>query len=92
MTINRIFFCYMTIVGALTGAILIAVPSAGDGWFRPYFWVLVAVALFDVSATLVLRSPPGAALAMQTRLIGFGIGITLMVALPSIAGTPTRFF
>ena len=92
MTIDRIFYGYMVVVGIVTGAILVAVPGAGDGWFKPYFWVLGAVALFDVSAALYLRSPPGSALAMNARLIGFVIGSVLMVALPSIAGTSVQFF
>ena len=82
----------MAVVGILTGTILVAVPSAGDGWFKPYFWVLIAVALFDGSAAVYRQSQPGAPLAMEARLLGFVIGIVLMVAVPSIAGSSARFF
>ena len=82
----------MAMVGILTGAILIAAPSAGDSWFKPYFWVLIAVALFDGLAALNRHLQPGPALAMEARLLGFVIGIVLMVAMPSIAGSSSRFF
>jgi hypothetical protein len=91
MTIDRIFFGYMAVVGILTGAILVAVPSLEDTWFKPYFWVLGAVALFDVSAVLYRLNRPGPALTMNARLIGFAIGIVLMVAIPLIAGSSARF-
>jgi hypothetical protein len=92
MTTDRIFYGYMVVVGIVTGAILIIVPGVADGWFKPWFWVLGAVALFDVSAALYLRSPPGAALAMNARVIGFVIGSVLMAALPSIAGVQVQYF
>jgi hypothetical protein len=92
MTTTRIFYGYIVVVGILAGATLVAAPSVADFWLKPYFWMLIAVALFDVSAALCLGGPPGAALTMQTRLIGFAIGIVLMVALPSITGTPVQFF
>ena len=91
MTIDRIFFGYMAIVGILTGAALIAAPSLGGSWFKPYFWVLIAVAVFDGLAMLIRRTPSPMALSMEARLLGFVIGIVLMVAIPSIAGSSVRF-
>jgi hypothetical protein len=92
MTIDRIFFGYIAMVGISTGAILVAAPSLGDGWFKPYFWMLIAVALFDGLAALYRHNQPGTALTMDARLLGFVIGIVLMVAIPWIAGSSARFF
>lgn len=91
MTIDRVFFGYMTLVGIVTGAILAVAPTAGDFWIKPYFWVLVAVALFEAGTSLYRRNTPGTLLTMQGRLIGFVIGIVLMVAIPMLAGSPARF-
>jgi hypothetical protein len=93
LTINHIFFGYMALVGVSTGAVLIAMPSAGDGWFKPYFWVLVAVAVFDVTIFLLQRARPAmTAVPMEAKLLGFVIGIVSMVAIPTLANSPARFF
>jgi hypothetical protein len=92
MTLDRLFYAYMALVGAAAGALLVAAPQLQDFWIKPYFWVLIAVALFEVGAYLRGRNAPGTVLAMQARLIGFVIGIVLMVAIPMLAGAPMRFF
>jgi len=91
MTISRVFFGYMALVGVLVGTMLVAAPQVGDFFIKPYFWVLIAVALFDGGSSLYRRNAPGAMLTMQSRMIGFGIGIALMVVIPSLAGSPARF-
>ena len=91
MTIDRVFFGYMALVGVLIGAILVAAPQVGDFFIKPYFWALIAVALFDGGSSLYRRNAPEAMLTMQSRMIGFGIGITLMVVIPTLAGSPARF-
>ena len=50
MTIDRLFFGYMTLVGAAAGALLVAAPRAQDFLIKPYFWVVLAIVLFDVAA------------------------------------------
>ena len=70
---------------------LVAAPHVQDFVIKPYFWVLIAVGLFDGGIYLFARSAPGTMLTMNARLIGFGIGIVLMVAIPFLAGTPVRF-
>ena len=74
MTIDRLFYGYMALIGAAAGALLIA------------------VALFDLAAYLRARNAPGTMLAMNARLLGFVIGVVLMVAIPALAGTSVRFF
>jgi hypothetical protein len=93
LKIDRLFFGYMILVGAVTGLVLVAAPSVGDSWFKPYFWVLIAVAVFD-GAVFLLRQGKmtTTAVSMEAKLLGFVIGIVLMVVIPSIAGAPARFF
>lgn len=91
MRLDRIFFGYMALAGAAAGALLVAAPQVQDFVIKPYFWILLAVGLFDVAAYLRGRNAPGTMLTMNARLIGFGIGIVLLVAIPMLAGTPARF-
>jgi hypothetical protein len=92
MTIDRIFFGYMALVGIAVGAILVAAPSVQDFLIKPYFWVLIAVFLFDGGTYLYGKNAPGTMLTMQARLLGFVIGIVLMVVIPTLAGSSVRFF
>jgi len=92
MTIDRIFFGYMALAGAASGALLVAAPQLQDFWIKPYFWVMIAVALFDLGIYLIRRKSPETILSMNARLIGFVIGIVLLVAIPTLAGSPARFF
>lgn len=91
MTIDRVFYGYMVLVGVLIGAILVAAPQVGDFFIKPYFWVLIAVGLFEAGTSLYRRNTPGETLTIQARMIGFGIGIALMVVVPTLAGSPARF-
>lgn len=92
MTIDRIFFGYMVLVGAAVGAILVAAPHVQDFAIKPYFWVLIAVGLFDGGIYLLGRTAPRQMLTMGARLAGFVFGIVLMVVIPTLAGAPVRFF
>lgn len=93
MSIDRIFFGYMAAVGVATGAALVAIPTAGDGWLKPYFWVLIAVGLFDVAVLLLQQSRRAIpTLSMDARLLGFVVGIVLMVVIPKLAGSEARLY
>jgi hypothetical protein len=92
MTLDKIFFGYMALVGIAIGAILVAFPRVQDFAIKPYFWVLIAVLLFDGGAYLLGRNAPGTLLTMSARLLGFVIGIVLMVMIPALAGSSVRFF
>lgn len=92
MTLDRLFFLYMALVGAGSGAVLVAAPQLQDVWIKPYFWVLIAVVLFDLGAYLLGRNAPGTMLTMNARLLGFVIGVVLMVTVPTLAGAPVKFF
>jgi hypothetical protein len=92
MTADRIFLGYMVLIGAAAGALLAAVPQAQNFAIKPYFWLLLAVGLFDGANYLLGRTAPGEMLTMGARLAGFVIGIVVMVVIPTLAGAPVRFF
>lgn len=83
----------MAAVGVLAGLILVLWPGAGDTWFKPYFWVLAAVGLFD-GAVLLLRQAGRSAplVSMEAKLLGFVIGIVLMVVITAVTGSQAKFF
>jgi hypothetical protein len=92
MTMDRIFFAYMALAGLASGAGLVAAPHLQDFWIKPYFWILLAVVAFDLGLYLLRRNARGAMLSMNARLLGFVIGVVLLVAIPSLAGAPVKFF
>ena len=92
MTVDKLFFGYMAIIGIAVGAALVAMPSIQDMAVKPYFWILIAVVLFDAGAYLLGRRASGHMLLMPARILGFVIGIVAMVAIPAFAGTQVRIF
>ncbi len=82
----------MALVGAAVGALLVAKPELRDFSLPPYFWILIAMLLFELVLFLRAGGPPGAAIAMEVRLLGLVLGVLLMVAVPMIAGSPGRLF
>ena len=92
MTLDKIFYGYMTAVGLAVAAIVIAAPGVRDFIITPFFWVLIATLLFDLGSSFLRRNAPWEMMPMPTRMIGFGIGIALMVVIPMLAGAPFRLF
>jgi uncharacterized membrane protein HdeD (DUF308 family) len=92
MTTRHVFLAYMTAVGIAAGAVIVAAPHVTAFWLKPYFWVLIAVGVFDAALFLISRAAPTAMLAMDARMLGFVIGAVLMVAIPTVAGTAASFF
>ena len=92
MSIAGIFIGFAVALGAAIGAVLVAVPQSRSVGLPPYFWILIAFALFE-AVTVYLRggavAPP---IAMPTRLIGFALAIALMIAIPLAAGVPLKLF
>jgi hypothetical protein len=92
MTLNHLFFGFMALIGAAVGALLVAKPALGDVGLPPYFWVLVAMLLFELAIFLRTGRNPGVTITMEVRLFGLVVGVVLMVAIPMIAGSPGRLF
>jgi hypothetical protein len=91
MTINHLFLAFMGVVGAAVGIILVK-PETRDYRISPYFWVLLATALFELLAFARGRGAPGTAVTMDVRVSGFLMAIVLMVVIPIVAGSPARLF
>ncbi len=92
MTLRKIFLGYMVLTGIAAGALLVAVPAVADFWLKPYFWILISVLVFDVGIYLWSRNAPSKMLAMDARILGFVVGAVLMFAIPTVAGSPVKFF
>jgi hypothetical protein len=82
----------MLLVGISAGAILVAAPQIQNFAVKPYFWVLIAVGLFDSGLYLLGRTAPGQMLTIGARMAGFVFGIVMIVVIPAIAGASVRFF
>jgi hypothetical protein len=86
MRIERIYWAYMALIGLMAGAVLIAAPQVQDKGIKPFFWILIAVGLFDLGLYVRGRGGPWTMLTMNARVIGFFIGIALMVGVALAAG------
>jgi len=92
MTINHLFLAFMGVIGAAVGIILVVKPETRDYRISPYFWVLLAMALFELLAFARGRGAPGTAVTMDVRVSGFLMAIVLMVVIPIVAGSSVRLF
>ena len=92
MTINHIFLAFMVLVGVAVGIVLVVHPESRDFRLSPYFWVLIAMAAFELITFARGRGAPGTVVSMDARLAGFVLAIVLMVSIPIIAGSPARLF
>jgi hypothetical protein len=86
MTIDRIFIGFMAVIGIAVGVIVTLRPEVRELRISPYFWVLIAMILFEVLNFARGRGAPGTVLAMEARLLGFVLAIVLMIVIPSLAG------
>ena len=92
MTTDHIFIGFMSAVGFAAGAILIAMPETRDLRVPPYFWVLIAMGLFEITLFAFWRGVPGRMVSNGARLLGFVLAIVIMVVMPILAGSPGRLF
>jgi hypothetical protein len=90
MSINHIFIAFMVVIGAAVGIALVIAPDLRNFRISPYFWVLIAMAIFELLAFARGRGAPGTVVAMEARLLGFVLAIVLMVTIPIIAGSPAK--
>ena len=92
MNTDHIFIGFMILIGVIAGAILIAEPEARNFRVPPYFWVLIAMALFEVTMFAFYRGVPGRMVSNGARLLGFVLAIVIMAVMPILAGSPGRLF
>jgi hypothetical protein len=92
MMTDHIFIGFMGAVGFAAGAILIAMPETRDLRVPPYFWVLIAMGLFEITLFAFWRGVPGRMVSNGARLLGFVLAIVIMVVMPILAGSPGRLF
>jgi hypothetical protein len=90
--INRIFLVFAFLVGIAVGGIIVLVPPSRTIGLPPYFWVLIAFALFEGIAHFQRGGAAGPPITMPTRLIGFAIALALMVFIPMAAGIEMKMF
>jgi hypothetical protein len=90
--INRLFLGYVIAVGLATGLALVAAPQLRDFRVSPFFWVVIAMALFELAAFARGKGAPGSTVSMEIRLLGFALAVALMAVIPTIAGSPGRLF
>jgi len=90
MAIDKIFYGYMALAGLVAGAVLVGWPATAEIAIKPYFWMLLAVALFD--GFLLVSGKGVAAMTMQNRVAGFVGGAVLMVAITIAAGATVSWF
>jgi hypothetical protein len=65
--LTRIFLGYMALIGAVVGAVLVVKPEVRDFRLPPYFWILIAMLLFELAVFLRTRRTPGETIAMEVR-------------------------
>jgi hypothetical protein len=92
VTIDHVFIAFMGAVGIAAGAILIAAPEAAELRVPPYFWVLIAMAAFELVVFSIWRGVPGRMVSNGARLLGFVLATVIMVVLPTLAGSPAKLF
>ena len=92
MTINHLFLAFMAVVGAAVGIILVVKPETRDFRVSPYFWVLLAMVLFELLAFARGRCAPGTVVTMDVRVSGFLMAIVLMVVIPIVSGSSAGLF
>jgi uncharacterized membrane protein HdeD (DUF308 family) len=90
--VNRLFLLFMGIVGAAVGLILVLFPQSRDLRLPPYFWVLIAMAAFELVAFARARGAAGTVVTMEARIAGFVVAIVLMIAIPAAFGLPVSLF
>lgn len=88
MTIDRLFIAFMTLCGLVTAGVLVLFPQSREFRIAPYFWILIAMAVFEGVAFARNRGAPGPVIAMESRVIGFVVAIALMLLIPYAAGLP----
>jgi hypothetical protein len=89
---DRIFIAFALVVGIAVGGVIVLVPQSRAIGLAPYFWVLIAFALFEGAIYARRGRAAGPPISMQTRIIGFAIALALMFFIPLAAGIEVKMF
>jgi hypothetical protein len=92
LTVESYFFATIIAAGIIIGAILVVKPEAADAGIPPYLWLLACMLIFETLAFLRGQGAPGTMIGMSTRVLGFAIGMALIVAIVFFTGSPARLF
>jgi hypothetical protein len=68
-------------LGALASLATNAGWIARGGNFPPFIFVLLALAVVEIVASLVTRQPPGALFSMPARILAFALGVGVLALL-----------
>lgn len=90
--IDRIFYGYSVVAGLIFSVLLVRWPQAADFTIKPFFWLLGAVAFFDLANFAINRAEPGTMISTQTRLIGLLIGVAMVATASWWFAIPLRLF
>lgn len=92
MRIDHLFYLYMLAVGGAAATLLVVEPTSADFFIKPYFWVLLAVAAFDLVTYLLRGGDREKMVGMDARLLGFVLGIATMVVVKMLMGSNASVF
>ena len=92
MKLDRFFIAFAVLVGVAVGGVIVLVPQSRTIGLAPYFWILIAFALFEGVAVYRRGSGMGPPISMPARLIGFVIALALMLLIPWAAGVELKLF
>jgi hypothetical protein len=92
MRYDRVFLVFAVLVGVLSGGVILLVPQSRSIGLAPYFWVLIAFALFEGYLLYHRGRGIGPPISMPTRLIGFALALGLMVLIPWVGGAELKLF
>ena len=90
--IDRIFYAYSIAVGVILSGLLVRWPQIADFTIKPFFWMLGAVAAFDLASFAIGKGEPGMMIAAQARMIGLLAGIVIVATVSWIFSIPIRLF
>jgi hypothetical protein len=88
LTINHVFFVFMALVGAAIGIMLVVSPETRPLKLPPYFWILIAMGLFEAILFARGRGAPGTMISMDARVLGFVLALLLGLLIPMFSGSP----
>ena len=79
--IDWIFYGFSLLCGIAAGVVSVMLPQSNTMAVSPYFWVIIAVALFETVAIYLRGFEYGPPLTMKTRVLGFCLAIVTMVVI-----------